>query len=636
MIPTAWLGLLAATLVGGPDTITVSPSRGDRVVSSWQRSIGSLDAPGERTVETLKRYELERRFRRDPDGVLAQLETLARQAPEPDLVFALAELSWIEGRRNEGRRGDRRKGATPLDRYVDTVAYAYDFLFDPELSAGRSPSDPRYRLACDLYNGGLDRLIRAAKSKDKILLGDPITLKIHGKEQVLKVALNDSPWKMRDVDELIVASDYEVTGLDSRSRYQYGIGVPLIAIRRSETPGKGDDKFYPPEVAFPLTAVLRPTSRLRETDPEADRDSTLDLVDTVRWRSVGRPDAVPLEVDVTTPLAYMWSRTDLSRYRWTGLLRPGEAAGRAGLMTLRPYEPDKIPVVMVHGLASSPLAWIPMLNELLRDPKIQERYQFLLYVYPTGVGLPIAASGLRDALTEAEAVFDQPGSTADHEFRRMVLLGHSMGGLLSHAMAVDSEDQFWALNSFRRFQDIVGSPAVLEKVGHYTFFKPLDFVARVVFLATPHRGSDYSRRMVGRVGASLIAEPDDYGKLLGQLIKDNPDAFDRRKFRHFPTSIENLDVSSTVLNALMNMKRGKDVKFHSIIGAQRPGPPADSTDGVVPYRSSHVDWSESERVVISDHGVQRDPEAIREVRRILVEHLVGEPVAGWSPSTPKR
>src|SRR5947209_12792357 len=102
----------------------------------------------------------------------------------------------------------------------------------------------------------------------------------------------------------------------------------------------------------------------------------------------------------------MWSRTDLSRYRWTGLLRPGEAAERAGLMLLRPYEPDKIPVVMVHGLASSPLAWIPMLNELLREPEIQSRYQFLLYVYPTGVPLPIAASMLRDALLDAQRTFD--------------------------------------------------------------------------------------------------------------------------------------------------------------------------------------------------------------------------------------
>ncbi len=113
---------------------------------------------------------------------------------------------------------------------------------------------------------------------------------------------------------------------------------------------------------------------------------------------------------MTTPLAYMWSRTDLNKFRWTGLFRPGQVADRAGLMLIRPYEPGKIPVVMVHGLMSSPLAWIPMLNELLRDPKINQNYQFLLYLYPTGMPIPIAAAGLRDSLEEARAQFNADGS----------------------------------------------------------------------------------------------------------------------------------------------------------------------------------------------------------------------------------
>src|SRR4029077_13338346 len=124
--------------------------------------------------------------------------------------------------------------------------------------------------------------------------------------------------------------------------------------------------------------------------------------------------------DLSTPLAYMWSRTDLDRYRWTGLFHPGEALGRANLMLLRPFEAGEIPVVMVHGLISSPLAWIPMLNELLRDPTIQQRYQFLLFMYPTGVPIPIAAAGLRESLTEAQRMYNPDGRAP--AFDRMVLL----------------------------------------------------------------------------------------------------------------------------------------------------------------------------------------------------------------------
>ncbi|MBX6311666.1 MAG: alpha/beta fold hydrolase [Isosphaeraceae bacterium] len=614
--------LITAAAFGWAD-ITVQPSRGDRPLASWQRSIGGLDRPSERTVETLKRYDLERAFRRDPEQAIARLKNAARLHPESELVYALAELSWIEGLRLEGRRRwGARRGASALDRYLDTVAYAWDFLTEPELAAGRPASDPRYRLAFDLYNAGLDRLIRSARTKDRLLQpGDTIKLALHGREQAIRVVMSHSPWSASDIDELILCSDLEVGGLETLN-HNYGLGVPLIGVRRTDHPGQGKDRFYPPEMAFPLTAVLYPNSRLRDTDdPDGVRACTLDLVDPVRHQRVGRGgEAVPLETDLTKPLAYMWSRTDLSRYRWTGLLRPGEAAGRAGLMLLRPYEPEKIPVVMVHGLASSPLAWIPMLNELLRDPQIQQRYQFLLYVYPTGVPIPIAAAGLRDALLEAQQAFDAPGADGDRPFHKMVLLGHSMGGLLSHCMVVSSGNQFWGLSTDRQFEDIIGPPEVLAELKRYNFFEPLPFVKRVVFLATPHRGSDLARRPVGRISASLISEPDHYSKLLTQLIKDNPEAFNRRRFRHLPTSIDTLEPDAPVLRAILAMTPAPDVAFHSIIGSLRAGGVSETTDGVVPYRSSHLDGVASELVVRSDHGVQKAPEAILEVRRILLLH----------------
>ncbi len=375
-------------------------------------------------------------------------------------------------------------------------------------------------------------------------------------------------------------------------------------------------------MAFPLTAFIRPNFRLNNPDApeEESRTCTLDLLDPVRIRSVVQgPYRLAIESDLTTPLAYMWSRTDLSSYRWTGLLRPGEVEGRARLMLLRPMRRTRFPVVMVHGLASSPLAWIPMINELLRDSQIQERYQFFLYVYPTGVGVPIAAAGLREALWEAKNQFDPRGDSST--FNQMVLLGHSMGGLLSHSMAVDSGNRLWELSSERPFSEIIGPPEVLEEFKRYTFFQPVPFVQRVVFMATPHRGSEYSRRPIGRLGASLISEPDRYSVLLQRLVRDNDGDLDPRQFRRMPTSIETLEVDAPVLLALLKMTPRPGVTFHSIIGANRPGPLATTTDGVVSYRSSHLDGVESERVVRSDHGVQKDPEAILEVRRILLKHL---------------
>ena len=329
-----------------------------------------------------------------------------------------------------------------------------------------------------------------------------IKLKVHGHEQVLQVVLQNSPWTPADVHKLILASDFEVSGL-ATSRNQYGLGVPLIGVRVTD-PKKEErtpqERFFPDEMAFPLTAFLVPNSRLRDSVETVDeaRKCTLELKDPVRERAVGQPPgAIALEIDLTTPLAYMWSRTDLEKFRWSGLLRPEQGMQRANLLMIRPYEPGKIPVVMVHGLISSPLAWIPMLNELLRDPAIQEKYQFMLYMYPTGVPMPIAAASLRDALSQAKIAFNHDGR--DPAFDRMVLLGHSMGGLLSHFMTVSSGDQLWRLYSDRSFDMILGPKKVLDELSRLLFFEPLPFVNRVVFLATPHRGSDLSHGVVGRV-----------------------------------------------------------------------------------------------------------------------------------------
>ena len=142
----------------------------------------------------------------------------------------------------------------------------------------------------------------------------------------------------------------------------------------------------------------------------------------------------------------------------------------------------------------------------------------------------------------------------DPAFEQMVLVGHSMGGILSRTVAVASGDQFWRLYSDRSFDEILGPREVLEELRRYFFFQPLPFISRVVLLATPHGGSEMSRGVVGRVGASLISDPDHIHKLLYQLVKDNPDAFDSRRFRRLPTSIETLEPNSPILTALHNMQ----------------------------------------------------------------------------------
>ena len=388
-MPLAQLTVLVSALLAWSD-ITIEPSRGDRGSYLFQRSLAGIDRPSERTLETLRRFDLEKEYRRDvkadENRALLHLEKFAQKRPEAELVYALAELSWIDA-----KRLDHRRKPQAIDRFLDAAAYAHDYLFDPNpvLAEGRGPSDPRFRLACEIYNAGVDRLIRAAQIKGQILPqnGEAIPFKVHGREQSLRILLQNSPWSPADVHKILLASDFEVTGIN-RDLSQYGLGVPLIAVRETRI-DKGERA--PPRAILSgrdgLPADRLPGPQFAAGGSQRQRQGRAGVHALAQGPRQGshrsaRAPTLALEVDLTTPLAYMWSRTDLDRYRWSGLLRPERALERANLLLIRPYEPNKIPVVMVHGLISTPLAWIPMLNELLRDPVIQDRYQFLLYMYP--------------------------------------------------------------------------------------------------------------------------------------------------------------------------------------------------------------------------------------------------------------
>ncbi len=166
--------------------------------------------------------------------------------------------------------------------------------------------------------------------------------------------------------------------------------------------------------------------------------ATLDLIDPFQRPSVAVADNKSSWRPIGRRRWPCRSRGHLSALEWTGLFdsnfeQPGTDAG---LYMLRPYEPGKIPVMFVHGLVSSPRAWVQTINELQNTPGLASRYQFWMFIYPTGMPIPGSAARLREAIAKARYSLD-PGR-ADPAFGQMVLVGHSMGGLLSKMMAQDS------------------------------------------------------------------------------------------------------------------------------------------------------------------------------------------------------
>jgi pimeloyl-ACP methyl ester carboxylesterase len=297
-----------------------------------------------------------------------------------------------------------------------------------------------------------------------------------------------------------------------------------------------------------------------------------------------------------------------------------------GLSVLRPYQRGKIPVVLVHGLWGSPWQWASIVRGIETDPVLRERYQVWTYGYSTGDPIPHAASLMREDLRLARLQLDPDRS--DAAFDRMVIIGHSMGGLLAKMSVQDSGRKLWELIADKPIDDLRGSEADQAILRQCTMFGPLPEVRRVIFIATPHRGSEVDRASLSRLGSRVIRMPSSLQAAYGRLRQANAPDFLSEYFRgRLPTSIDELRWQSPILMRLCEIELAPGVAFHSIIADRRATPGPGGNDGLVSYRSSHLDNPASELLVSSGHLCLEHPAVSSEIRRILGEHGLGVPRA---------
>jgi pimeloyl-ACP methyl ester carboxylesterase len=261
-----------------------------------------------------------------------------------------------------------------------------------------------------------------------------------------------------------------------------------------------------------------------------------------------------------------------------------------------------------------------MIEALEADPSLRERYQFWTFGYATCAPILYSAHLLRQDLCAARGRLDPDGT--DPAFDHMILIGHSMGGLLAKMMAQDSRSYLWELRSPQPFEKLVGPPEDRDLLRQVVFFKSQPEVRRLIFIATPHRGSRLDRGIIRRVGGRLCRLPDPLEQVHQRLLASNGPAFFTPMLRgRLPTSIDQLAWEHPELQALVALGIDPGVTYHSIMADLRDPPLAGGTDGVVPYASAHLDGASSELLVHGGHLCQADPLVIREVGRILTEHL---------------
>jgi pimeloyl-ACP methyl ester carboxylesterase len=539
-----------------------------------------------------------------------------------DLLFALAELSFLHADRLQRSVKPGLPRQAP-DWYLSSAIYAYEFLLGEGREAPPDPFDRRFRLACDIYNRAVAEGFATVNRTNRTIHPDGgLRLPAPGPVEIT-VNRDHFKWDMDQIESLLPADEFVLRGMAVRDR-QAGLGAPLIVVGKTL-----DKKKFARR--FPATMFLRVPDDLKAWN-QGHLAVSLELFSTYDEHSIqvaGRE--LPIESDTTAPLAYSLNED------WIWKLGKGqffsfEEKIHSSIYLTQPYQTNRIPVLFVHGTASSPIWWADTWNTLRTDSQLRERCQFWFFVYNSGNPVALSAARLRDEIDRKVKQLDPDGK--DPALRNMVVVGHSQGGLLTKLAVTDTGDHLWRAISEKDFDQLTLKPEQLKRVRNENFFSPDPCVKRVVFICTPHRGSYLATSFVRSLIFKFMKIPDSVAQSAAELLAlQNPLKLKPGYERRVPTSIDSMSPKNPWLLALADLPVNPDVKAHSIIAIKGGAQPPNGADGVVRYKSAHVGYVESEIIVHSSHSCQSKPATIEELRRILLEHLAESTLAAGAPQT---
>jgi pimeloyl-ACP methyl ester carboxylesterase len=576
---------------------------------NWlNRSALTGDRVSETTLTVLRRHNLSESYAYYPAETIALLHAEVMGHPEgwSDL-FALAELSYATAEKEQSS-----------ERYLAAAVYAFAFLF-PEPGGERpSPYDPRFRQACDLYNLALTMALSRPGGGEVVARA--------GRFQVpfgtLDVAMDQDrlKWGGRELGGFVPTGRTKVFGLQNQY-HTPGIGAAVAArVIRSDSVARGVQ--VAPRLRIPASFVLTIPSPRRQlaTGSVHGTVAVYNIFDSASVAINNQP--VPIEYDQTAARVISLGQTPILRNEINAFLYGDLLNTSPRLVGLEPHRKGRMPIVLIHGTASSNVRWADLVNDLLEDSRIREHYEFWAFTYASGAPIPYSALTLRDTLQQALTALG--GEASDPALGHMVLIGHSQGGLLAKMLVVDPGDALFNKLSKRPLEQLKLDEDSRTLLRRGLFPTPMPEVERVIFIATPQRGSYVAAFSVARLVGRLVTLPLAVTKAGASIITGNADAltFDPSRFR--VGSIYGMSPGNPFIKALADTPVAPGVHAHSIIAVEGDGPVESGDDGVVKYESAHIDGVDSELVVRSGHSTQSNPVTIAEVQRILLLQLAAD------------
>lgn len=528
-------------------------------------------------------------------------------------THALAELNYLAAEVVKSR--DPQLAS---ELYLDSAKAAWCYFSTPGLDGHTlDPNLPEHRGTAEVYNASSESLLRIAQEIGQVKLGQSMVMPLTHRELIFEIPFSSRLLTRDQLGDFEFVSSYELKNLKNRHTSP-GLGVPIIAIRRPSKKPDPIEQYYTQGMSFAATLLLRFDNT--SDDQDRSRIVRLQIFDPRETDGTVVGDClVPLEADVSTPLARYLSNPDISLLDTWGFIRPDRAQDVAGLYMVQPYDPDRIPVLMVHGLWSSPMTWMEMFNELQSDPEIRRKYQFWFYLYPTGEPIAFAAANLRDELQRVRNDCDP--YRRNEKLDEMVVVGHSMGGLISQMLTLNSGDRLWKSVSGRSVDELQANADVKSEIHRVFFFQSNPSIDCIVTIASPYGGSSLSNRFTRWLSGSLVWLPAKTYELSRIVLEQNHTTWWDRVTAP-STSLDSLTKNSAVLKLISESQVPEDVRHYNIVGVRRGHDVKTWTDGVVSYRSAHREDVTREKMIHAGHrDVLVNSETVAEVREILLEHL---------------
>jgi triacylglycerol esterase/lipase EstA (alpha/beta hydrolase family) len=525
-----------------------------------------------------------------------------------------ADLARADRALRESRRASGRTEAAAFALHAAEIAWDLDWRVGGEVIRHAN------RRAARVYDSAIARLLELSRDPRELDEAVGRELAVAGPHGTYGLTIApETQAALAAYPELEPASAYKGRGGFKRRIARDGVGLTLVGINKDFNPipllpATGDGGFKRRAgYTAPRTALLLFD---KPVPPGATRKVSLGIIDPreVETVKIGSR-SLPVAADLTAPLMAAYPEFGNVFAAIGAAITPDSWFKRSTIYALEVYDPRRIPVVLVHGLFSTPDMWKDLVNELNATPGIGNRFQFYVFTYPTGVAPIYSAGMLRGKIRRI-----QERNPLDQGY---VLLGHSMGGILSRLQATDSGRVVWdevfgehAAEAWKK--SVPGGP-----VRQTLVFDADPMVRRLIYVCVPHRGSPVASSSPVRFISRLAGMPFE----LTEKVATSPLRALGLLPERMPTSADGLSPDSKVLRAMDKLPA--NAPAHSIIGNRgRPGPLEQSSDGIVPYWSSHQASALTELVVPADHGAYKHPEAVAEIKRLLLLDAAGPARAG--------